>query len=539
MHSFFFHKISRSASFRSIKILFLFLLISSLSFSQEKKRIEILHSGYGESDEKLAANAQRLVDSVLIRHKEILLWCDTAYIYAGTNKVDAVGNVHIKQGDTLHLYANNIFYNGDISFARAWGNVILKNKGTTLYSDTLDYDMENNICYYNDSGKIVDSTTTITSTIGKYFLDENNIYFYKNVKGNNEDFTLKSDTVLYNTETGKLFIDGPSTVRDSVNTLYTENGWYDSNTGEAELKEKSFILGKTQQLNAKYIKYNKENGTGKAFGSVKMHDTENRSIILGNIAEYNEKEETAMVTDSAVYITYSKNDSLYLHADTLRTMPDTTNGEKIVSAYYGVRFFRADTQGVCDSLVYFTRDSVIQLYKNPVIWSDIHQLSADVIEMKQIANAPDELHLTNNSFIIAKQDSGQFDQIKGKEMVGYIVDQKIRNIDVNGNGQTLYYAKEKEEIIGLNRAESSKITIRFLDGAIHQIAFLKQPEGELKPLLGLSEEDKHLSGFDWKIKLRPLSKFDIFPRPEILFEEKSDSSDINMDKKIRNLEILK
>ena len=202
-------------------------------------------------------------------------------------------------------------------------------------------------------------------------------------------------------------------------------------------------------------------------------------------------------------------------------------GEKIIKAYYGVRFFRSDVQGVCDSMVYFTNDSIIQLHTRPVIWSDIHQLSADLIEMQQIANAPDELHLTRNSFIISKQDSGRFDQIKGKDMTGYIINRKLDKIDVDGNGQTLYYAREKEQIIGLNRAESSKITIRFQEGKIHRIYFLKAPEGELTPLFDLKEEDKTLKGFEWKINQRPLSKFDIFERKPVEKPDESKIPDVN------------
>ncbi len=140
--------IFRTSHFLSIKILFvlsILLFISSLSYSQERKRIEILNSGYGESATLNGIEAQRLVDSVFIRHEEILMWCDTAYLYSGSNKVDAIGNVHINQGDTLHLYANNIYYDGDLSFARAWNNVVLINKTVKLYTATLDYDLENNI----------------------------------------------------------------------------------------------------------------------------------------------------------------------------------------------------------------------------------------------------------------------------------------------------------------------------------------------------------------------------------------------------------
>jgi hypothetical protein len=506
----------------------LFVFTSLVSFSQEKKKVQILYSGYGESVEGMETNSQRLVDSVHIQHNEILMWCDTAYMYTGTNKVDAIGNVHIKQGDTLHLYARNVFYNGDTDFARAWGNVHLINKSTNIYSDTLYYDLAANISYYDDFGKIVDSTTTLTSIIGKYFIDEDNIFFYEDVVGYNDDFTLNSDTVLYNTETGRIYVTGPTTIQDTVNTLYTEDGWYDSNTGEAELNKSPSVLGETQQLDAKYIKYNDENGNGRALGTVRIEDFENKSIVLGNIVEYNETLETAMVTDSAVYMAYSDTDTLFLHADTLLTVPDTIEEEKIISAFYGVRFFRNDLQGLCDSMVYYTKDSVVQLYQNPVIWSENHQLTANLIEMKQYANAPDELRLTEKSFIISEQDSGQFDQIKGKEMIGYIVNQELNNISVNGNGQTLYYAREENEIIGLNSAESSRISIRFSEGKIYKIAFLKQPQGQLKPLIGLKEEDKLLRDFEWKISLRPVSRHDIFPRSVDKEPEEKDIPEENM-----------
>jgi lipopolysaccharide export system protein LptA len=494
------------------KLLVLLMLVSSMAFSQEKKRVEILRAGSLEASENIAANAQRLVDSVLISHKNMLMWCDSAYTYTGTNRVDAFGNVHIKQGDTLHLYANKVFYDGDKSFARAWGNVKLINKSTTIYTDTLDYDLAANISYYDDKGKIIDSTTTITSEIGKYHINNDILYLFKDVVAVNEKFTLNSDTVSYNTETKRIYITGPTTIRDSANTLYAENGWYDSNTGEAELLKKPVISNEKQDIAANYIRYSKENKSGTALGSVRITDIENSSIITGNIAEYNDLLETALVTDSAVYMNYDERDTLFLHADTLRSMPDTVPDEKIVFAYHKVRFFRTDLQGICDSMVYFTRDSVIQLHKSPVVWSEIHQLTADLIEMKQFHDAPDELHLTRNSFIISKQDSNMYDQIKGKDMVGYIVNNKLNNIEVDGNGQTLYYAREKEEIIGLNRAESSKISIRFREGKIHTISFLSAPEGELKPLFDLTEEDKKLKGFDWKIQLRPLSKYDIFDR---------------------------
>jgi lipopolysaccharide export system protein LptA len=491
-----------------------FLFNSLHTFSQEKKRVDIEQADYLEADENIAPNAQRLVGNVRIRHQDVLMWCDSAYTYSGTNRVDAFGNVRINQGDTLDLYAREVYYNGDISQARAFQDVRLINKSTTLFTDTLDYDMAANIGYYNDNGRIVDSTNILTSVIGKYFIDDDLIHFYQNVEAYNDNYTLESDTLFYNTETGRLFIVGPTTIRDSSNTLYAEDGWYDTNTGEAELLKNPLVYNETQQLKANYIKYNEENGNGKALGNVHMEDFENKVIVTGNTSNYNDRLETATVTDSALFMMYSEKDTLFMHADTLRTVPDTIEGEKIILAYHGTRFYRDDIQGICDSLVYFTRDSVVQLYKNPVIWSEIHQLSADQIEMKQNTDAPDELHLNNNGFIISKLDSGRFDQIKGKLMIGYVVNNELNKIDVNGSGQTLYYARQDNEIIGLNRVESSRISIQFKEGKIFRISFFQKPEGVLKPLFALTEEEKTLSGFEWKIHLRPLSRHDVFQRKE-------------------------
>lgn len=526
------HNHKNNTNFLIIKTVGVFVILffsHTFIFSQEKKKVEILKAETWESV-KNDPTAQRLVgNQVKIRHNEILMWCDTAYTYSGSNKVDAFGHVHINQGDTLHLYANKVFYNGDKNFASACDSVRLVNKGTTLYSDTIDYDLAANIGYYDDFGRIVDSTNVLTSIIGQYYIDNDMVHFYKDVHGFNEKYTIDSDTLHYNTQTGRIFIEGPTVIRDSSNTLYAEDGWYDSKTGEAELIKNPRVSNERQELTADYIKYNEENGDGDATGSVKIHDIENHILVEGMNAVYNKNTETASVTDSAIFKMYSEKDTLFLHADTLRTIPDTLKGEKIVTAFYGVRFFRSDIQGVCDSLVYFTRDSVVQLNNNPVIWSEIHQLSADKIDMKQETNAPDEMHLTNNSFIISKQDSGRFDQIKGKNMVGYIVNNQLDRINVDGNGQTLYYAREKEQMIGLNRAESSNISIKFKDGRIHRIAFLRDPEGELKPMFELSEEEKKLSGFEWKIDQRPLSKFDIFRRltPE---EQKKSEEKIASEK---------
>jgi len=504
--------------FRIPLVLKVILLLLSLpvvvTAQEEKRRVDIEEADYLDSNEKIVANALRLIGNVRIRHNEVLMWCDSAYSYNGTNRVDAFGNVHINQGDTAHLYAEMIYYDGDRSFARAIRNVRLVDKSTTLYSDTVDYDLIQNLGYYDDNGKIVDSTNVLTSKIARYFVNEDVVHFYQQVEGKNEKYTLTGDTVLYNTNTGIFTIQGPTTIRDSANTVYGEKGWYNSRTGEAKLMKNPVVYNDKQTMKGDTIDYDRNKGYGKASGTIEIFDRENNIIVRGRKAWFDEPSETAFITDSAEFVLISDGDSLFLHADTLKTVNDTIPDEKIIKAFFGVRFYRTDLQGKCDSLVYFSRDSTAQLFTKPVLWSDIHQMSADYIEMKSRKPAPDEVLLKSDAFIISRQDSVMFDQVKGKNMTGYIIEQKLDHIFVDGNGQTIYYTRDKENIIGLNRAESGKIGIQFRDSKVFKIAFLGNPEGKLTPIPQLMVTDRRLAGFDWKEAIRPISKEDIFRKTE-------------------------
>lgn len=493
-------------------VLLFFFLISYSGFSQNKKKIDILHADILDQNASIDVNAQRLIGNVELSHDGALMYCDSAYIYSNTNNFDAFGNVKINQGDSILLHSRNLYYKGDFNEAIAVGNVRLINvkQGTTLTSDTLNYNLDSNIAFYDDYGKIVDSTNTLSSIIGQYFMKQDLVHFYKDVEVLNEDFTLITDTLLYNTETGVLFIEGPTTIKDSTNTIYAEDGWYDSNSGKSELLKNPLIYNETQSLKGDTIEYFREEGKGFAYGSVEIMDEKNQIKVNGNIVMYNKDLSLSMVTDSALLTLFSDKDTLYLHADTITSIPDTVADEKIIRAYRGVRFFRKDIQGACDSLLYFTKDSTILLHITPILWAGTRQMTSELIEMKSMVNAPDEVRMYNNAFIISKQDSIMFDQIKGKNMIGYIKENTLYKIDVDGNGQTLYYAQDKNEIIGLNSTESSKITILFKEGKVDRIKFFSNPESVLNPLNQLSDEQRRLGGFGWFANKRPLSKYDVF-----------------------------
>jgi len=496
------------------------LLISTgYSLAQNKKKVEIIHCDLGAYNARIVANAQRLIGNVNITVDGALMWCDSLYSYTN-NTVDAFGNVHIVRGDTLNMYADFMNYNPETKLARARRNVKLIDKKVTLTTDSLDYSMFNDVASYNYNGVVKDSTNTLTSKIGQYYVNEKKAYFKTKVDVVTKDYKIKSDTLIYFTNTKKVMLEGPTHIfNEKKDTLYAESGWYDSMRGYARLTKKPRVWNDKQKMKADSVYYDKKKGEGLAMGHAQIQDIKNSMIVVGNKIKYNDLTKIALATDSAILIQYSKTDSLFLHADWLRTMPDTTvtdttKNARLFLAYHKVRFFRPDFQGKCDSLAYWSKDSTIQMFTEPIIWSNRNQMTADYIEMINRSKDPDEVRMKEDAFIIAmEEDSLRFNQIKGRNMNGFLRKNTLYRIDVNGNGQSNYYARDKDGLVGLNKAESSNICIYLNNGKVKKITFIKSPEGELKPMADIQDGDKLLPGFKWLDELRPKSKNDIFADP--------------------------
>jgi hypothetical protein len=216
------------------------------------------------------------------------------------------------------------------------------------------------------------------------------------------------------------------------------------------------------------------------------------------------------MTDSAVFIQVDdQNDSLFLHGDTLKLLPDTVDN-KMVLAYYNVKFYKTDFQGLCDSMIYYEADSTIDLYYSPVLWSQEQQITAEHIKIFTNESGVDYMEATSNSFIIMQEDTSRYNQIKGRNMMIYFRDNKLHKIDVNGNGQTIYYAKDNEDLVGLNKTESSNLTIYSKNNKIDRILFLEKVQATMYPIEDTPENMKFLKDFEWLEEYRPKNKLDIF-----------------------------
>jgi lipopolysaccharide export system protein LptA len=486
----------------------------------KKRKVDIENADIITYDKAIMANAQRLIGNVRFKHNNALMFCDSAYQYTDSDRFEAFGNVHIIQGDTLHLYGDKMTYIGDLRLARILHHVKMIDKSITLTTEAMDFDMKTNIGYYNTGGKIVDTANVLTSKIGRYYSNENLMFFKDSVVLTNKDFVLRADTLKYNSKTQRAFIVGPTTItgtgKDGV--LYSENGWYDTKKNVAELYKASKITNKSQVLEADTLFYDRASGNGRGKHRVTLTDTTNKVVIKGKIGVYNENTKIAFVTDSAMFIQYGKKDTMYMHADTLKTKPDTSDitrkDDKYFTAYRKVRFHKPDLQGQCDSLGYRMKDSTLLMFYDPVLWSDKNQMTAEKIQYTAKNPDPSITRLDNNAFLVMVEDSVKFNQISGKSIVGQIFENKLRIADVNGNAQTLYYIKDKNKYSGMNRMTSSKIKLHLTENKIDSIRFYPKPEGKMIPIKELKPEDIELEGFRWRASERPVSQYDLYPIDE-------------------------
>lgn len=513
-------------------LLFLLILFPIIGFAQKTekgKQINLKHANTLKGD--LPHGFQRLIGDVEFEQQGMILTCDSAHLFTNTNSVDAFGHVHIKQGDSINVFGDLLHYSGNDRKAILKKNVQLIDKDMTLTTDTINYDLNEKFASYTTGGKIVNKENTLTSIIGVYSTEEKVLTFKNNVVLVNPEYVMRCDTLKYMPQTKTSYFLGPTTIKatNGSNLIYCENGFYDSEKDFCQFQKNAYIISKNQTLKGDSIWYNRKLGLGKAMRNVEIDDTTQHITITGDLAIHNENTDITLVTGHALFINYFNHDSLFLHADTLKsiTLHDSTEVKKknkpkakndtikiepkrIVLAYHGVRFYKKDLQGKCDSLVWTSADSTMRLFDDPVLWSGGNQLTAEKVFIITSHGEILRLNLINSAFIVSQEDSSRFNQIKGKQMTGYFFNNELYKIFVEGNGQTLYYAKDKDLIMGLNRADCSSLLIRIKDQEVQSISFYNRPDATLYPPLDLPPKEALLKDFRWRVSEQPLSVKDLF-----------------------------
>ena len=480
----------------------------------KRKRVDLLHADEAQADKLLRPDVQVLIGSVKLRHDSMYMYCDSALIYEKTNSVEAFSNVRMEQGDTLFIYGDYLNYNGETQLAMLRENVKLINRKTILTTDSLNYDRLYNLGYYFEGGTLTDEENILTSDWGEYSPATKIAVFNHEVKLANPRFTLYSDTLKYSTDSKIATILGPSNIVNEKNHIYSERGFYNTAKDQAQLLDRSVLTNEGKKLVDDSLFYDRKTGYGEAFYNVVMNDTINKNMLTGDYCFYNELTESALATQKAVAIDYSQGDSLFMHADTLKMnsyFVKTDSAYREMKAYHKVRIFRKDIQGVCDSLLFSSKDSCLRMYHDPIIWNEKQQLLGEEINVYMNDSTIDWAHIINQALTVEQKDSIHYNQISGKEIKAYFQGGEARKIDVIGNVLVIYYPEEKDStMIGMNTSETSLLNLHLMNRKMEKMVMSPKSNGTLYPMDQIPVDKMKLPTFVWFDYIRPQNKEDIF-----------------------------
>ena len=400
----------------------------------------------------------------------------------------------------------------------------MRKDGMTLSTDFLDYNTATKIAYYYQGGQLIstENNDTLTSKQGYYYDEEDMVLFQDSVVLRNPEYLIETDSMEYYTKSERVKLKGSTTITSDENKIYSTSGWYYTKEEIAYFNKRARLVSKEQTLESDSLYYDRNSGLGEAFNNILISDTVNNFQISGHYARYNELSKFMLVTDSMLLTQITDEDSLFMTGDTLlSSISDADTSKRDFYIFHQVKFYRTDLQGSCDSLVYTEKDSAFHLFHSPVLWSEQSQLSGDTMHLFMKNKKIHRLWVPSGAFISSKEDSTSYNQIKGRELEGIFKDNRIHRMNINGNGQTIYYAYEEgkvdsvnttpsKNLIGINKGECSNIVVTFNEGEIDLVSFLVKPHIVLFPEEEITNDDRFFKDFTWRGAERPISKQDLF-----------------------------
>ena len=482
----------------------------------ETKPINIVHGANFTKDETKFPGASIFSKDdrqVQFEHEGADLWCDIAIYYQKEKRIRALGNVRLQQGDSVKMTSGKINYDGNIKLAKAFDTVVLNSNKTTLRTDTLYFDRAKQESYYNQSGTIIDSTNTLTSRIGRYFMEMKKIRFLDSVHIDNPDYIVDSERLDYYETSKNAYMYGPSTITGDTYKFYFERGFYDTKVERGYGIKNTRIDYNNRIIEGDSVYFDKASEFASATNNITVTDTVNNGLIRAHYAEVFKDKDSVFATKRAVSVSLVEKDSLYMHGDTL--MVTGKPEDRILRAFRNAKFYKTDLSGKCDSIHSRERTGITQLIKNPVIWNGENQMTGDSIHLLSNKDTEklDSLKVLENAFIISLDSISKtgYNQAKGINLYGKFIENELKIIDLVQNTEVIYYMyNDDDNLLGINKTTCSKIRITMENNDVENLTFFTIPEGDIFPETELPPENRKLKGFIWRGEERILTKNDIF-----------------------------
>jgi len=511
---------------------------------QEGKQLDII---YADRLNMLTVDSLHkyfsLAGKAHVRQEKTDFFADSIVLNEIDNSLEAFGNIHINDADSVHTYAQYLKYLGKEKKAFLNKKVRLTDGKGQLTTEALEYDVTVKIGTYLNGGKVVNKKTTLTSKEGYYYGDTKDVIFKKNVLLIDPEYKVVTDTLQYNTGTEIATFTSPTKIYSDSGrrVITTRQGYFDMKNKRGILNKRSVIEDSTYTFTADDMAVDDSTKLGEFRGNAvyRGKDTAQGFDMIANNIKTDRKKDILLATEKPILLIKQGRDSIYVSADTLYTarlsdllktrkvplVRDTAGVKKIsdssknasdstnkyFEAYFNVKIFSDSLQAVGDSLFYSLQDSVFRLFRNPVIWAKDNQITGDTIYLYVKNKKPERMYVFENAMAISKVDSTQFfNQLKSTTINALFEDGKIYFMRAKGNAENVYYGQdEQNRFIGVSKSSADVIDMLFDDSKPKRVSFIRGFDGTSYPMRQANHEELKIRGFQWLDKIRPKTKFDI------------------------------
>lgn len=487
----------------------------SLYSQNQIDRIKLIHTDALEYNRAIT-EAQRLLGNVILEFDGTRFYADSAYLYPNDN-FEGFSNIRIEGKEGYRVTGNHLDFIKQTETAVMTQKVVFTDEGSQLFTDHLTYHLNSETAVFIQGGRIISAGDELQSKTGIYETRNNLFRFRSAVKLKNKDYQVITDTMHYHTLSERSDFMGYTLITSDSGTIECELGQYESKSGKSKFIRNVEMRSNDNLLCADTLYYDKFNELGDARGRVILIDSTDTHEVHGEKCKYDAKRGASHMTDSAVFITKSQNDTLYMHADTLFSIRDTA-GQTWLLAHRKMKFYSNTSQGMADSAVFRSADSTLRMYYHPIVWNEAHQLTADSIILHLKNGTLQQLAALGHSFLVeeyltARTDTigPKFNQIKGKQIDAFFLGDTLHHAIVNGNAQMIYFPENdiKEEQC-VNTSQCSQIKTFFSGKKITSIILDKQPDSVYSPLSKVKREELQFPDFRWRSGIRPREITDIF-----------------------------
>ena len=525
------------------KIALLIGAIFFLTTGVSQNLIELLPG----SDKLIIDNSkgyQKLIGNVKFKYQGHLMYCDSALFYDKKGEVYAYSRVHINKQDTLNLYCDSLYYNSKTKQAKLWSNVRVRDREYKLETDTLDYDANKKAAIYRHGGTIthIQRNDKLTSKVGYYYPDAKNFFFRTDVVYDDDKYHITTDTMKFNSIKEQLHFFGKTHIYQHADTtnIYCYNGYFNLKENEGEFIDSARITKPNQTISGDTLRYFSTDEISIGLGNVIVRDSVENVEFRGDYLHSHGKLRTKLITQNAFAIFFQEDDTTYIQADTLFALSDSLDEIERMQAYFKVQIYSTQYQGVCDSLTYSNEDSLMRMYRTPVLWNKNNQLTGDFITVKRDAKHIRHARIEGKALSVSELDSGEYyNQVSGRDMDGYFKEGDLYLLHVQGNAKTIYFPEDESEndtsiVItrsGMNRLVSSELKLYLDSGEVVGLTNLEQPEGAFYGIEKIPEKELKTEHFVWHKEIRPLRP-DLFPLPIYVHAEQENYSILKEDNEV-------